>query len=723
MRDAALQATNFWSAASYPHRDLAEALLLKYWPGDDRLISGALAAQNDQYNSPWEHSVAASYLMESPVERDDVRAWILRQLDEEFPFNVMGREDRIWSQVGRFAEADPEIRRAANAYWLNPRHRLINMHKLPNYVPYAADLDVGEMLVGMLGESKNMDRYWAVSALLSGWGREHPLVESAFAKLAQLDDANLLELASALPEILSDKKEARDRLIRMAAHPRIRPDLLAIGLEACGCDGTDDAAVEALLDRGQAMAPLYDHAYPLFRAFGTHPKVRALALQRVGEPDGPSAAIAEAYPDNPEFASALFGMVVPLPVELRAQIVEAASAGAPGTSLETALAGAMAETDPDLRARMVVAHGRALPMQDRDAFRDMLLNAATSVGPDYQSVRAVALAGLATIDALDALAALKERGKPIDLETGGFTEGIAAVERVVCEKFGSFEAAFGDSLVDRLNSRGRSERYAEVLSQAPSASNAARAAFLGLAQRGELPKTVKTLRALAGERPRSQLLLDHCWEVLDSRDRGNAKVVISAEVASILKEHFPDLPQVREGLVERFKAAPLVARAMPLAIFAPDDESLRGPFDGNRQGHEFGEWALAVILAARQADGTQFREVVEGMTARQWRSQFDAQPFANRAIDDRLRSDHSVETLFAERISMTANPSIAGSFARYLAAAGKLGPEARSRSLALLTELGAAQQVPVASYDAIADQWRATRATLLDAVTAGLELS
>lgn len=723
MRDAVLHATNFWSAASYPHRELAAALLLKYWPGDDALVAGALEAQSNRHNSPWEYDVATAYLMESPVERDDVRAWILRQLEGEFPFNVLGRDNRIWSQVGRFAEADPAIRTAANTHWLEPRNRLISMYKLPNYVAYAADPDVGEMLVGMLGETNNMDRYWAVTALLSGWGREHPLVGPAFDKLAQADDADLLDLVSLLPEILPDKKEARDRLIHMASQPEIRRDLLAVGLEACGCDGTDDAAIAALLDRGGPQAPLYDPAYPLFRAFGTHPKVRALALQRVGETDGPAAAIAEAYADDPELAPALFGMVVPLPVELRTQIVEAASAGATDTALEAVLARAMAESDPELRARMVIARGRALPTQERDAFRDTLLDAATTVGADYESARAAALAGLAAIGALDSLAALKERGEPVGLETGGMMAGIAAVERLVCEKFASFEAAFGDGLAARLNSRGRKDRYAYVLSEAPSASSAARGAFLALAERGEMPRTVKALRALAGERPRSALLLERCWEVFDCNDRGNDQVVIRAEVATILKEHFPELSEVRGVLAERFKAVPFVAGAVPLAIFAPDDEALPYPFEVSQYGHEFGDWALAVILAARRADGPEFCTVVEGMTARQWRSQFDAQSFANRAIDERLRSDQSLEVLFAERINSGTDPSIAGSFARYLAAAGKLGLDARSRSLALLAELGAAQQIPIAGYDAIAEQWRATRATLLDAITAGLELA
>ena len=75
------------------------------------------------------------------------------------------------------------------------------------------------------------------------------------------------------------------------------------------------------------------------------------------------------------------------------------------------------------------------------------------------------------------------------------------------------------------------------------------------------------------------------------------------------------------------------------------------------------------------------------------------------------------------KIDKTINPSISGSFARYLAAAGKLGAETRSKCLDLLQALAINQRLPVAGYDAIADQWRAVRVVILDAISAELELS
>jgi energy-coupling factor transporter ATP-binding protein EcfA2 len=721
MRDAVLRGQSFWSGLSYPHRELAGAMLIKYWPGDDTLVAGALARASGRFDSPWEHDVATAYLMESPLERADVRAWILVQLKGEFPFNVM-RDNRIWSRVGRFAAADPEIRAAANAYWCEPKNRLINMHKVSSYVQQVADPEVLAALIGILGGEKGFDRHWALSALLAGWGRGHPDVKAAIDALAQAEDAHLVDLVALFSEIMPDKDAARDRLIRMSSRAELRRDLLASGLEACGCDGTDNEAVAAILALPEKLRSVFDASATLFRAFGEHGKVREIAQARLREADGPFAAIAASYADDPEFMPALFDAAVPLPVDLRTQIVEVAATGAAGTALEAVLGQAMVETDPELRARMIIAHCRSLPPEAQDAMRQTLLAMAVRVGSDFESARAAALAGLVTIGALEALAALDDRGKPVALETGGFAEGIASVERLVCERFAEFEAAFGEGLPDRFKSLGRASRLAETLSTAPGASPEARSAFLALAERGEIPHTPRALRALAAERPRSELLLARCWDALDSRDRGNASAMVNGEVGLILRDNFSGDEAVRQLLLERFEAMPVIATALPLAIFAPDEEVLSHCANYEAIDHGFADWAVAATVAASRANSADFCALLEAMVTRRWRSEFDAQAITNIAVDERLQTDPSLEALLAARITKDLHPSISGSFARYLSAAGKLGPEARGRTLELLQAFSSNQSLPVAGYDAIADQLRAVRATLLDAVSAGLEL-
>lgn len=720
-RDAALRGQNFWSDISYPHRDLAAAMLKRYWPGDEALVRSALKRASNSFDSIWELDAASAYLLESPIDHADVRAWILSELDSDYPFNVMG-DSRTWWQVGRFAAADPTIRAAANAYWCVAKNRLIGMHKLPEYVAQVADPPVAAALIGVLGEKDGtFNRYWALSALLAGWGRNHPDVKPAIDALADAADEDLEELVSLLPEVMSDKTAARKRLIRMGTFTEVRRDLLAIGLEACGCDATDDEAVAAILVYPDKLRGAFDPAGPLFRAFGAHPNVRALAQERLREADGPFAAIAYAYADDPEFAPALFDAALPLPVDLRTQVVELAVTGATGTALETVLAQGMLESDPDLRARMVIAHYRALPKETYDAARQTLITQATAVGSDHESVRATALAGLTTIGALDALVTLEERGKPIKLTTSASFAGIASVERLVCERFADFEDAFGNSLPERFESLSHRDRLAEILSAAPGASTAARAAFLTLAERGEIPLTPRVLHALAVERPHSDLLLERCMDMLKRRDHRNSDAMTNADIGLILRDHFSGDVGVRQKLLERFQKTPGIPTAVPLAIFAPDAKELH--LDLGSLGREFGDWTVAVHIAAYRVNSAEFCELLEAMVTRRLRSQFDAQQVTNVAVEERLQRDVDLEGLLTAKIEKDVNPSTSGSFARYLAAAGKLSPDAHIRSRDLLDALGSSQRLPVAGYDAIADQWRAVRATLLDAVSAGLELA
>ncbi|NMF98207.1 NACHT domain-containing protein [Aromatoleum toluolicum] len=722
-RDAVLHSQYFWSGVSYPHRELAAAMLINYWPGDETLIESALKRVSRNSDSLWEHDVASAYLLESPVDRADVRAWILAELGSKFPFNVIGDERRIWSQVGRFAAADPKIRAAANAYWCEPKNRIIGMYKIRHYVAHTADAPVAAALIGVLGEKKEQfNRHWALSALLVGWGRDHPEVKAAIDALADAADEDLADLAALLPEIVADKAVARERLIRMGTRADVRRDLLAIGLEECGCNGADNEAVAAILAFPDQARGLYDASDTLFRAFGAHANVRMLALERVREADGPLAAIAAGYAEDPEFAPVLFAAAVPLPVDLRTQVVEVAATGGTGTALEAVLGRAMCETDPELRARIVIAHHRALPLEAHDAARQELLAKAVAVGPDFESVRAAALAGLATIGALDALATLDDGGKPVALETGRSSQGIAAVERLVCERYAEFEAAFGDSLPERFNSFSRGSQLAKILSAAPGASPAARAAFLALAERGEIPRTPRALHALAAERPRSDLLLARCWDTLDSRDHSNDRAMVNADVGLILRNQFSGDIGVRQRLVERYKNTPVTTTAIPLAIFAPDAEELPFPIEFDALGREFADWTVAVHVAACRADNATFCRLLAAMVTRRWRSEFDAQQITNLAVEERLQRDAELEGMLSMRIGKDVNPSISGSFARYLAASGKLSPETRGKALDLLRVLGMNQRLPVAGYDAIADQWRTVRATLLDAVSAGLEL-
>lgn len=719
MRDSLLRATSYWSDTSYPYRDLAAALLMKYWNDDDDLIKSALAHQRNGYNSPWERDFAIAFLMETATDRADVRRWIVEQLHSKFPFNII-RSDRVWAQVGRFAEADAGIRTAANAFWCDTERRSIDLHKVRYYVARVADPELAATLKAALVKTDGMVRYWALTAMLEGWGREHPDVDEALHELAAQPDEKLIDVAAHLPVLMKDQKQARERLLRMSAIPDLRRDMLAIGLAAAGCDGSDEDAVTAILTSSSRRGLIGDPAHTLFTTFGANLRVRALAKRTLLEPDAPISSIAQAYPNDPEFNEAVLESAVPLPTELRMQCVEAASRSSRDTILFRLLAKAPLEPDGELRVRMTIARCENAHQSEYDALERELLEAAIAIGPNYSSTRASALAGLVTLDRLQGLANLTERGNPVRLSTGDFLERIPTIERLICSRLANLKAIFGIDFQERFSSF-ESDGFATVLCAAPNASAEARRAFLELAEKNQLPKTPRSIRALAELKPGSDLLLDACFKLLDEGKLNNEKALVNAEIGLVLLEQFADDPTVRLRLTQQVGFGFSVASTIPLAVYDPGHSELpKFPFSENMQ-QEFGAWALGAAIARKSLDTDKFCQFVAAMVARNSFNAFDAQQFANRAIIHRLREDDEAIGAFEKWISINADPSLSGSAARFLVAAGLLNGESKERINSLLKAAQDGQQLPTAGFDPIADEWRALRATLLDALTGAAE--
>ena len=720
-RDLAFWAHRFWSSLSDGHRELAAETLCTFWPNDPELIDSALNRVSRHGRSQWEYEAAHEYLLSCDLTRPEIRAWILQEFVGEHPFNFGSSGNEVWGLIGKLAATDPEVRVAANRHWLNPQNRLIGMHELPRYVAHVADPETASVVLAVLAKpDHSYDRMWALEALLAGWGQEHSQFQAAIDAVLASPDEKLEELVAVLPGLYTDKSLARARLLRISKRPTVRRDLLTRGLVRCGCDASDGEAVQAiLLHLNHAQSTNMPQQF--FEVFGAHPAARSMARQSINEPEAELSWIAPGYTNDPEFAPAFFDATIPLPAELRSQIVEVASEGASGTALEHVLSRAMFESDPELRVRMVRAHYERVSDEARAPAVEELLKQAVAIGPSHEAVRAAALAGLTAIGALDALASLKERNEPVRLCTGDALRIMPSLERQICERLPEFEAAFGADLRDRLDGRG--SRFAEILSAAPNASVAARAAFLELAEKGQLPESAEAVRALAAERPRSALLLQQCWRVLERKHRDNTSAMVNAEIGLVLRAHFPDVVEVRQRLVALHGQGRDSELSVGLAVYAPDASELRLLTAKDVVPGDFGAWTIALHVAAHRADSGAFCELLEAMVTRDMPHKFDAQSVTNLAVQERLQRDPELEALLVARLHPEVDPSVSGSIARYLAAAGKFDADARDKVAALLCAVAAGQRLPISSYDAITDDWRSTRVTLLDALSAGLELN
>ena len=93
------------------------------------------------------------------------------------------------------------------------------------------------------------------------------------------------------------------------------------------------------------------------------------------------------------------------------------------TVLEKVLAKALLESDTELRVRMAIAHCRKLPANEHATAKQELLKHAIAFGPDFDAVRAAALAGLMALGALGDLVEIKNGDKPLKLSTGRGMDG------------------------------------------------------------------------------------------------------------------------------------------------------------------------------------------------------------------------------------------------------------------------------------------------------------
>lgn len=714
-RMEALRGQHFWSDLSYPYRELAGAMLLKHWPDDDALLPGALARADGEFNSHWEIELAFRYVLNASTDRADVRRFVRKELGERFPFNVT-HGWRVWSRVGAFALVDPAIREAAREHWADPQHRLIGMHKFADYVDVAKDDELIGILLEVLQGEKGTDRYWALDAILRGWGADHPIIRPAIEELAEMPNERLVDIVAHLPRIVKDKTSARELILSVAKSTNARRDMIALGLERLGCGHNDEEAVEAILGNQNTTAEIFDPAPVLYRSFARHPAVRSMAVCSIRAPEAPLASIAKSYMDDPEIAEALLQAAAPLPTDFRSQIVEFAAAGSVGTVLETVLIDAMQETDPDLRVRMMTLHLRGLTDPEAiESAKDTLLAEAHAVGIHHDARRSAALAGLIALGDVSGLVGMQGHNGPLKLQVGGSMDSMPSLERLICENFQLLTEAFGEDLWNRFEHSGRKNRLAEVLATAPSASPEARAAFLQLAENGEMPLTIRALRSLATERPRSRLLLERCRQALEQGSSTNDQAVICAEIGLLLEAEFQDDPEVRANLEENFKRWPCTETAVALAVFAPDSKVLPLPSSPDSLKH-FGDFITAMHSIGSRGDTTKFLTFLDAMVTRAVHSQFDGQHIANIAVTRRIQIDDDLQELLSKRLSTKVHPSIAASNARQLAVAGKLGPEGRDHVAGKLTRLAKRRGVPVAGYDAVGMRWRTVRATLLDAL-------
>ncbi len=722
MRDELVLLMGFWSGLDYADRPLALYCLLKFWLDDETLVAGALSRLGSDRQSPWEYDYAKTYILHCSSSNPDIRRWIMRVFTERGHFPTMGTRDS-WSHIGRFAKEDEEIREKAIEIWGDKKARLLDLHELHNFVVYIRDDRLRTIAADIVKGPVEFGQYWAFRALLAGWGMDHPEVTALGAEIWNWPDDRLVNLVAFLPFIEPDAQKCRERLLALSQREDVRRDLLGIAFEELGADPGDDEAVAAMLAPTRFGAGVSATSI-LLRSYAAHHLVQDFVHERLMAKYPPLGQIARSLEHFPDLRAPLLRACAPLPLELRSDIAEAAIAGGVATTLGATLARYPQEQDSELKVRMSIGHHEMLKgdMEQEAAAIPLIEAEIVGYGTGMEADRAAALAGFAILDRLDHLAALLERGKPVNLSVGSYVYEIPAITRLICKYWDKFRAAYGAELEERFQVLS-DNKFPAILADGALLSDAARAEFLASADDGTMRPTPAALRTLAAIRPGSPLLRQHCLDALGKGDIGNQNASVCAEIALLLAAEFPGDPIVLEALdvpSARFADA---SRILALGVYSPGHSSLEHfKEDIFEPLQQFGGWAANAHVAAACAEPPRFADFVAALVGRQYYSEFDAQPFANIAIEARLRRDGEAAECLAGLIRLEASSNILASIPRFLAAAGLMNDMMRAKVLDILSTLTHRQVVPLAGYDAIADGIRSVRLSLLDALHVGSEI-
>lgn len=725
-RDDLVEMLPFSSDLDYAYEPLALHLLIKNWPDDPELIASALdGAAKSGHRETWEREDAVNYLLACSPHNESIRRWAKEELRDRYPFNIMARRD-VWDGVGRLAVADREIAELAVVHLCGDEARYFN-HQVPPFVVHWPDGRLKAKFLDDVRGKKDFSRYWSCRALMSGWGTADPDVAQLFADIGTWSDDRLDDLVSLLPSIIEDSEACRTRLLSIGRSvERIRTDLLASGLAQTGADGRDDEAVQVLLGTMGANPPVFRGAAEVFRSFSAHPTIRELAVRTLSQVDPELHALATGFSADNEIRSLVLQAAAPLPVDLRTFIAEAAIADAATPPFSSILAGYDLETDAELKVRLSVGYHRHLVREGRASERiDALLEGLKVVGPDHQERRAAALGALLVCGESTRLPHISDEFGSLKLTLGSSSlTPMHTMHEVVCEHWADLRAAFGDELSSRFDPFGSSGgELREGMAPFLTRSEAAKQEFLVRCEDPDMILGPKQLRALARERPKSELLLSHLWRSLERTDQQVGRSHdAGADVARLLLEHFPDQPEVSERLNQSFLKVRNSDAAIALAIYAPRHPSLLGltitPLEIAR---DHGQWAAALSIARGISTSEEFASLTLAMVTRTKPNRWDLQSISNAAVTQRLREDPAVAQALLAELRPRANPSVIASVSRYLSHSTSVGDRLGDVCGELLRIALRGDQIVEAGYDALADRIRSVPISLLYALHAGGE--
>jgi len=667
------------SGIGYAWRDEGISALVKGWAGNSQLkatcLEGAHRGSRFAGKRTVDWQMSRAVLIHAFPQDDDVAKLIAQELQENYPFNM---QDGIWQQLPTQFQNHAVVVQALDIWAAKLQKQSIH----PVELSYAAL--VGKTVVMKQKLLEFLDGwvpFWAVGALLKGWGMSDPHVSDHLFRMAYGPKAS--EIAKYIPSILQDPKQARERLLALVRDPSSqRLDFIVNGFGVLSDRGDEEEILDACLDRLPAKG--FDDMFKdsLIRTFRSHKRIRALALAELEGRQPPLGAIAEAFAADEEMRQKVAELLTPLAKDLRTQIVsQLPSCGDSNFALEL-LQKWDSEGEFEVKTLACINYNTLIREKNEDVQSSLkqLGDMIPCYGMDHEERRQAALAGLLVLGALDILKEKTEttgyKGQPVEIDiTAGLTKN-----RVLLDCIGKHWDYLKESLQSDFSRLfRRSETSFEFWSHlALVGAHYPTLAHDILAEANQQPNLFRSpniLKMIGRLEPRSDRLLTCCLDALSSRDSSPYGWFDEAEAASsLIAEHFRQDISVEQKLLKLVKNEMIpTSVVMTLSKGWPDSQLLK-QMNSEIEADASRRDAVSLYPKYATIGAAQLPSVFASDLAWAHEDWYQADNLL-RPVLIRLRNDPSAASKVFEFLTKSSNPSIRATFTKCLASVGGLTVE------------------------------------------------
>ncbi|MFS4580912.1 NACHT domain-containing protein [Phaeobacter sp. C3_T13_0] len=691
-RARCLQLVDDNSGLDYFDKAIADEALLEGWPNDDDVIEKSLAWRS---SGGLRRDVASAALLNTEPGRPEVKRWILKELADKFPFNSMQRG--LWSKLINFAKHDVDIHEAVVSAITSED----GAHRRYEYWPIIAqlgDVRLRDNAISDVRSKKSYNKYWSLLPLLSGWADE-PDVKALVREVVALPDDELGMLVALLPDLHTDPKEARARLIAILHHqPKARVDLIVKALGELGCDEEDEEAVQAILPFLRDAKP---NAEPLmaYHQFSAHQEIRDQALIRLKQPEPPIHVLAEAFPNEPLIMEAALSAVSSVPPSLRAAIATAAGIGADRhKALYSVLESYNEESDFHVSVQLAVDYYQLrLARGDVDGVVDYLTAEIDRPGINFEENRTTAFSGLVVMDRPQAVLTTTHASGKVRLLSYRADGLSSALGALLAKKWDMLKSQLGLNFVDEVFSDDRSAWNAIARFAGPN-QNMRRDFFEWC--KSEENIGLASLLSLAEFWPQNSVLLEHTLRILRRKNTYNDhELSMKIAAAEILRDQFNSPEHVVE-LSKVFDETKDTHAAIALAIVDPDAPGLHQDRIPTLDiGKDRGDWLAAAQIASRLDPPETFATIVRGAAERVIGPGWSHQPQIAEVLVERVIRDPQARSILRASLDGETSPDAFVACVTILARAGHLDGELLKKCAANLELEEARNGVPLAVLD------------------------